>query len=179
MYNHLLSIGDINIRHVVENSQTMERIHTLTSILAGVLAGLFNTNLYSGIFTYLLLHLVMIGLVAGKLGSIDKYFLKKSDILGGLGSGIPVFMCAWMIIFNVVYTLWRTTNIRKYWFDHYYCWWGWSLRKGWSRTSSMSMRWLISLYRSFFTKSLASSISIKSKSIYWWITFSISLMLRI
>ena len=97
--------GDINIRHVVENTHTMERMHTLTSILAGIIAGLFNTNLYSGIFTYMCFHLIMTLLILGSIGNAKKYFLKKADVLSGLGSGVPVFMCAWIIVFNVVYTL--------------------------------------------------------------------------
>lgn len=104
--HHFIFVGDINIKHVVENTHTMERMHTLTSILAGIIAGLFNTNLYSGIFTYLCLHLLMTVFVMGSIGDVSKFFLKKIDIVSGIGSGVPVFMCAWIIIFNIVYTLW-------------------------------------------------------------------------
>lgn len=97
--------GDVNIRHVVENNLITERVHTLTSILAGALAGVFNADLYGGITAYVLLHLLVGLFIVGSIGDIDKYFLKKSDLAGGLGKGVPVFMCAWIIIFNVVYTL--------------------------------------------------------------------------
>ena len=83
----------------------MERVHTLTSILAGVLAGTFNANLYTGVFAYICLHLMITLMIVGRIGDVGKYFLKKSDVVNGLGSGVPVFMCAWMIIFNIVYTL--------------------------------------------------------------------------
>lgn len=97
--------GDVNIKHVVENNHVMERVHTLTSILAGVLAGVFNANLYMGLIAYISLHLIITLMIVGGIGDVQKYFLKKIDIVSGLGSGIPVFMCAWIIIFNIVYTL--------------------------------------------------------------------------
>lgn len=78
----------------------------MTSILAGVIAGLFNANLYSGIFVYLALHLFVTLLVVGGLkGGIDEYFMKKTELLGGLGAGVMVFLCGWIITYNVVYTL--------------------------------------------------------------------------
>ena len=83
----------------------MERIHTLTSILAAVMAGLLNVNLYGGIIIYLGLHLVMMGLTSMKLKDLNKYFLKSSDVAMGLGSGVLVFLCVWIIVYNVVYTL--------------------------------------------------------------------------
>lgn len=83
----------------------MERVHTLTSMLAGVVAGLFNAGLYSGIFAYLALHLIITLLIVGDLKNVESYFLKKTDLLGGLGSGVMVFLCGWIITYNLVYTL--------------------------------------------------------------------------
>jgi len=83
----------------------MERVHTLTSILAGAVAGLFNAGLYSGVFAYLALHLLITLLIVGALKNSGDYFLKKTDLLGGLGSGVMVFLCGWIITYNVVYTL--------------------------------------------------------------------------
>jgi hypothetical protein len=101
-----IDVGDINLRFVGENASTMERIHTLTSILAGVIAGLFNAGLFSGIFIYLLLHVFVTGVVfVGLKGSVDEYFVRRSELLGGLGAGVMVFLCGWIITFNVVYTL--------------------------------------------------------------------------
>lgn len=97
--------GDVNLRCIAENAHTLERVHTLTSILAGVIAGLFNANLYWGIFAYLALHLMVILLIAGSLSKVESYFMKKTDLLAGLGSGVMVFLCGWIITFNVVYTL--------------------------------------------------------------------------
>ncbi len=83
----------------------MERAHTQTSILAGVIAGLLNANLYSGIFVYVGLHLIITLLILASVSKIDQYFLKKSDLLSGLGAGIMVFLSGWIITYNLVYTL--------------------------------------------------------------------------
>ena len=103
--NNLYDEVDVNMVHVVENAHVMERVQILTSILGGVLAGLFNVNLYGGILTYLGLHLIIILSIFGLLPNLDKYFMKKSEILAGLGGGILVFLCVWIITFNLVYTL--------------------------------------------------------------------------
>lgn len=93
------------MRSVAENASVMERINTLTSILAGVVAGLLNANLYSGILAYLGFHLIISLIIFGSLREIENYFLKKIEVFGGLASGVMVFLCGWIITFNLVYTL--------------------------------------------------------------------------
>jgi len=83
----------------------MERINTLTSILAGIVAGLLNANLYSGILAYLGFHLIISLIIFGSLRDVESYFLKKVELFGGLASGVMVFLCGWIITFNLVYTL--------------------------------------------------------------------------
>lgn len=70
-----------------------------------MVAGLFNAGLYSGIFAYLGLHLIITLLIFVSAADVGSYFLKKTDLLGGLGSGIMVFLCGWIITYNLVYTL--------------------------------------------------------------------------
>jgi hypothetical protein len=97
--------GDINLKHVAENEHAMERIQTLTSTVAGVLAGLFNSNLYSGVAAYVGFHLLMALLIVVSVGEVERYLVKRVSLLGGMGSGILVFICMWIITFNIVYTL--------------------------------------------------------------------------
>jgi hypothetical protein len=99
------NLGDVNLRSVAENERVMERVHTLTSILAGTVAGLFNCNLYSGVLAYIGFHLLILLMMAMKLTSLQSYFVKKTDPLFGIATGIMVFICAWIITFNIVYTL--------------------------------------------------------------------------
>lgn len=58
------------MKSVTENALTMERINTLTSILAGLVAGVLNANLYSGILAYLGFHLIITLIIAGSLKDI-------------------------------------------------------------------------------------------------------------
>lgn len=105
MYFFTLTIGDINMIHILENAHVMERIHILTSILAAIIAGLLNTNLYGGVFVYVGFHLLVMIMIALKLRNIESYFMKSIELLNGFGSGALVFLCVWIIVYNVVYTL--------------------------------------------------------------------------
>jgi hypothetical protein len=51
------------------------------------------------------MHLIITGLIIVKVKDVTKYFHKSSAIFGGIGSGVLIFICAWMIVYNVVYTL--------------------------------------------------------------------------
>jgi hypothetical protein len=51
------------------------------------------------------MHALMTGLMILKIGNVNKFFMKTADIFGGIGSGVLIFICAWMIVYNVVYTL--------------------------------------------------------------------------
>jgi len=51
------------------------------------------------------MHVIVTGLIAIKIGDVGQFFMKKSDIFSGIGSGVLIFICAWMIVYNVVYTL--------------------------------------------------------------------------
>jgi hypothetical protein len=106
MYLSTNNTGDTNLVHVLENSHTLERMRILTSILAAVLAGLFDVNLYGGVGVYIGLHLIITLLIFVTLkGRITDFFLKELDLLGGLGSGVLAFLCVWIIVYNIVYTL--------------------------------------------------------------------------
>ena len=58
------------------------------------------------------MHVIVTGLIAIKIGDVGQFFMKKSDIFSGIGSGVLIFICAWMIVYNVVYTLW-TSQIKE------------------------------------------------------------------
>jgi hypothetical protein len=81
------------------------RIRILVSLLSGIIAGLFNINQVLGPVVYLIMHVLMTGLMILKIGNVNKFFMKATDIFGGIGSGVLIFICAWMIVYNVVYTL--------------------------------------------------------------------------
>lgn len=77
----------------------------LTTILAGVLSGLLNLNQLEGPFLYLVVHLVLSLLIYVKVGKAEKYFKSKAELFGGMGGGLLLFICIWMIVVNIVYVL--------------------------------------------------------------------------
>jgi hypothetical protein len=89
----------------MENSKTLERIRILISLLSGILAGLLNVNQLLGPLVYFLMHALITGLIVLKVKDTTQYFMKKTDVFSGIGSGVLIFLCAWMIVYNVVYTL--------------------------------------------------------------------------
>lgn len=77
----------------------------LTTILAGVLSGLLNLNQLEGPFLYLGSQLVLTLFIFLRLGSAEKYFKSVFAMFEGMGSGLLLFLCIWMIVVNMVYVL--------------------------------------------------------------------------
>lgn len=89
----------------MENGKTLERIRILVSLLSGIIAGLLNVNQLMGPIVYFIMHALITGLIVVKVKDPTEYFMKKADVFSGIGSGVLIFLCAWMIVYNVVYTL--------------------------------------------------------------------------
>jgi hypothetical protein len=89
----------------MDNKKAFDRMRLLTTILAGVLSGLLNLNQLEGPFLYLAVHLVLTLLIYLKIDSAEKYFKGIGDLFGGMGSGLLLFICVWMIVVNIVYVL--------------------------------------------------------------------------
>lgn len=89
----------------MENGKTLERIRILVSLLSGILTGLLNVNQLMGPVVYIIMHTIVTGLLVVKVKDTTQYFMKKTDVFSGIGSGVLIFLCAWMIVYNIVYTL--------------------------------------------------------------------------
>ncbi len=74
-------------------------------MLSGIISGLLNVNQLLGPVVYIIMHIIITGLIAIKIGDTTQFFMKRMDIFSGIGSGVLIFLCAWMIVYNVVYTL--------------------------------------------------------------------------
>lgn len=66
-----------------------------------------------GPVVYIVMHCIVTGLMVLKVKDTTQYFMKKADVFNGIGSGVLIFLCAWMIVYNVVYTLWAEIWFRK------------------------------------------------------------------
>lgn len=62
-------------------------------------------NQLLGPVVYIIMHTLITALIYFKVGDTGKYFMKKTDVFSGIGSGVLIFVCAWMIVYNVAYTL--------------------------------------------------------------------------
>lgn len=90
---------------MVDNKKAFDRMRLLTTILAGVLSGLLNLNQLEGPFLYFAVHLVLTLLIFLKIDKVENYFKGVGSLFEGLGSGVLLFICVWMIVVNVVYVL--------------------------------------------------------------------------
>ena len=77
----------------------------LTTILAGVVSGLLNLTQLMGPFLYLLAHLLLTLFIFVKIGKPDEYFKTTGSLFEGMGGGVLLFICVWMIVVNIVYVL--------------------------------------------------------------------------
>jgi hypothetical protein len=77
----------------------------LTTILAGVVSGLLNLNQLEGPFLYLGGHLLLTVLVFVSIGRSGDYFKSTGNLFEGMGGGVLLFICIWMIVVNIVYVL--------------------------------------------------------------------------
>lgn len=89
----------------MENKKALDRMRLLTTILAGVLSGVLNLNQLEGPFLYLGAHLLLTLLIFLKIGKVEKYFKGVLSLFEGMGAGLLLFICIWMIVVNVVYVL--------------------------------------------------------------------------
>ena len=77
----------------------------LTTILAGVVSGLLNLNQLEGPFLYLGGHLLLTILLLAAVGTRGEYFKSAASLFDGMGGGVLLFICIWMIVVNIVYVL--------------------------------------------------------------------------
>jgi hypothetical protein len=54
---------------------------------------------------YAVLQIAVSPLILFTLGNSKKYFLNKSDAFTGIAGSVLMFVCSWMISYNLVYTL--------------------------------------------------------------------------
>jgi hypothetical protein len=77
----------------------------LTTILAGTVSGILNLNQLEGPFLYLGFHILVTLLIFATVGKGDKYFKSSGSLWSGMGGGLLLFICIWMIMVNLVYVL--------------------------------------------------------------------------
>jgi hypothetical protein len=85
--------------------QTLSSTRTVLSIVIGLFCGIINLNQLFAVVLYAVLQVAVSPLILFTLGNSKKYFLNKSDAFTGIAGSVLMFVCSWMISYNLVYTL--------------------------------------------------------------------------
>ena len=91
---------------MMNNKKAFDKMRLLTTILAGAISGILNLNQLSGPLLYITFHVILTIFIFVLAGSGEKYFKSSGDLWSGMGGGLLLFVCVWMIVVNVVYVLW-------------------------------------------------------------------------
>ena len=89
----------------MDNKKAFDKMRLLTTILAGAISGVLNLNQLEGPFLYVSFHVVLTILIYATVGSGEKYFKTAGSLWEGMGGGLLLFVCIWMIFVNIVYVL--------------------------------------------------------------------------
>ena len=95
----------MNPKNIMNNKKAFDKMRLLTTILAGAISGILNLNQLGGPLLYLIFHVVLTLLIYLSVGGGDKYFKGSGALWSGMGGGILLFICIWMIVVNIVYVL--------------------------------------------------------------------------
>lgn len=76
----------------------------MIAILIGIFCGIINVNQILAVVLYAAVQVLVSPLI---LLSTDykSNFVEKKDVLSGITGSILMFVCSWMISYNLVYTL--------------------------------------------------------------------------
>jgi len=78
----------------------------LTTILSASVSGILNLNQLEGPLVYLIFHVMLTVLIYVLIGGGgERYFKSSASLWEGMGGGLLLFICIWMIIVNIVYVL--------------------------------------------------------------------------
>lgn len=89
----------------MSNKKAFDKMRLLTTILAATVSGILNLNQLEGPLLYLIFHVVLTVLIYVSVGGGEKYFKSSGSLWSGMGGGVLLFICIWMIVVNIVYVL--------------------------------------------------------------------------
>ena len=95
----------VNPKNMMTNKKAFDKMRLLTTILAGAVSGILNLNQLEGPLLYLGFQVVLTLMIYVLVGGGDRYFKSTGSLWEGLGGGILLFVCIWMILVNIVYVL--------------------------------------------------------------------------
>ena len=95
----------MDIDNYKSNMKNLSSTRTMIAILVGVFCGIVNFNQLMAPLLYVGIQLVASPLILMLLQPSRNFFLNSSDVLSGIMQSALMFVCSWMIGYNLVYTL--------------------------------------------------------------------------
>lgn len=86
------------------NMQVLTSTRTIVAILIGIFCGIINISQISAVGLYALIQLIVSPLILFTTNSSNN-FVSKGDVFSGIAGALLMFVCSWMISYNLVYTL--------------------------------------------------------------------------
>ena len=85
--------------------QNLTSTRTILAIFIGAFCGIVNMNQLLAVVLYAAIQLLVSPLILMSVGDHKNFFRQWSDVLGGIAGSVLMFVCSWMISYNLVYTL--------------------------------------------------------------------------
>lgn len=85
--------------------QNLSSTRTILAIFIGAFCGIVNMNNLLAIVLYAAIQLSVSPLILISVGDHKNFFRGWSDVLKGIPGSVLMFVCSWMISYNLTYTL--------------------------------------------------------------------------
>jgi hypothetical protein len=85
--------------------QELSKIRLFIAILLGSISGILNLNQLIAPLIYFTIQLVVTPIITFKMKNYKDYFNNANELTSGITESILMFVCTWMITYNLVYTL--------------------------------------------------------------------------
>lgn len=95
----------INMSNLAHNFTVLSRMRTLLALLIGTICGIVNCNQILAPLAYIVLQLAATAAFALASGNYRRYFNNLTEMASGIPEGVMMFICSWMLSYNLVYTL--------------------------------------------------------------------------
>jgi len=77
----------------------------LLALLIGTVCGIINCNQIVAPIAYMAIQLAATAVFAFAIGNYRRHFNNLTEVMSGIPEALMMFICSWMISYNLVYTL--------------------------------------------------------------------------
>lgn len=95
----------ININSLAHNFTVLSRMRTLLALLIGAVCGIINCNQIVAPIAYIVIQLAATLVFGLAIGNYRRCFNSLTEVAAGIPESLMMFICSWMLSYNLVYTL--------------------------------------------------------------------------